>query len=1015
MPKTCKASSKTPPKEVGAKFHEALGHVDCAPFKFPDAEDARVYAEVQQLLGKLQSKPTVEAFVAVQRKLVDLKGYPTVLAVVAGRFPLLFSELARFEQDLDIAHTETMSVSGVTWDVWCRSMWLSNACAVGDIGDQALATLASLPELLRRMEKDGDDAVEEVWSVLHVLSWALRCSTMSGSVAKVLENCEELWLLVGSQVISTGPRVGVQLVLMDLLSALALHVALSAALHKRLLALVAELTQQSLPLHFHTAVKLYYACAVVEEESGGAALEKAYEQLRDAWARLTRQSALIPPSLQAEEWIFSTEAKHSLEIAKELHGLLRSRCNDAPTDVEAVTTFRKKASELPVSVRAFCIHGLPGNPLQWLHQALLNSKAHLTAVVTNTLADIVLDAANESEAADMTGDGDAHAGNNAYAQHCLHQLWVSGMGVSLSRLLKRRDPVITAAVMRLLQWIAIRTPHEGSTRRALLASPSISLVVDVVASIARSDAVKRELKKRDVRAVVEHIFCLTCALNHAELASVFNDSLVMLTGTLISEGKDDPSLLQRGSRALAHLAAIYPMAATMALDFEFIAEQCAISDVPSGSARALIVGTVNVMSCIVVQQPDVVTFEWIEILLAILRNLDGWRHKVPDLDITLWRCVRRTIEASEDCSEYLFTEEAHRVLQNELENMKCEGALLRDMMSSLLPIAARANPCEHLQLRTAAYEAIQCVPLTQWTEDICDGALRFLVAACPSPGPGKRDEATAQHAVTVAASVLYGAEVSQVCFPSSACDAFVRGLSEKGLATDAVTAVFDLADAAAAALSAPCASIAPCEATKLQVSLLPLIHSFLAICPMALSLAAAERAQYLCSVLAGAASSVCTPQLLQGALLLVEDTCCSGAHADLAPESIDMQQVWSNLTRIAGRAAGKEGDETWQALLRRVYKTAHNLILAFSAVPIMRESDPRLDFVGKCGLSHVSMGECAALFQTVLTYDDARAGLCRDYGELYSAALQYLEDQIHHARALVPPSLQQFLEEGAQH
>ncbi|AYU82314.1 hypothetical protein CGC21_5590 [Leishmania donovani] len=1013
--KLLKASSKTPSKEVAAKFQVTLGQVDCAPFTFSDAEDARVYAEVEQLLEKLQSNTTIEAFVTVQRKMMELAAYPAVVAVVAGRFPLLFSVLARLEQDLGVPHAESMSVAGVGWDVWCRNTWLANACAVEDIGDQALATIASLPQLLRSIERDGDDTVNEVWSVLHVLSWALRCSANGGSVATLLESCEEFWLLVGSEVVTAGRHVGVQLVLLDLLSALALHVAFSTALRKRLLALVAELTQLPLPVHFHTAVRLYYGCAVIEQEDEGAAVEKAHEQLRYAWAQLTQQSALIPPALQAAEWIVGAEVKQRLETARQLHCLLRSSCSGTVPDVKSVTAFHKKACELPAALRAFCVHALPGNPLLWLHRALVNSsKAPLVAAITDTLADVVLDAAHESEAAETTGAGHARVGNNAYAQLCLQQLWVGGMSVSLSALLNRRNSAITAAVMRLLQWIAIRTSHEGSTRRVLLGTPSISLIVDVLAGIAKSDAVKRELKKKAVRAVVENAFCLVCALDHAELASVFNDSLVVSTSTLISEGKDDPSLLHHGLRALAHLAAAFPMAASMALDFDFLAEQCAIADLPAVSDGALIVGSLNVMSAIVAQQPAVVTFEWIEVLLGILQNLDGWRRNVPELDVTLWRCVRHTIEASEDCNEYLFTEETHKVLRNELESMKCEGARLRDVLPSLLAIAARMQPFEHPRLNAATYEAIKRVPVAQWTEDICDGALRFLVASCPSLDSDKADEATARRAVTAAAAVLYGAEQSHVRLPASACENFVRGLSVKGLATDAVTALFDLAHAAAAALSASGAAMAACEATMLRSSLLPLLHNLFATCPTARSPDAAERAQCLCSVLAGAQSSACTPQLLQAALLLVEDTCASMDAAGTTPESIEMQQVWTSLTNIAHQAAGKEGDEAWLAVLSRVYAVAHTLILISSAVPILSECDPRVDFVGKCGLLHVSMAEGAALLQTVLHYDDARASLRRDYGEPYSAALQYIADPTHYASGLVPLSLQRYLKEVTQ-
>lgn len=292
--------------------------------------------------------------------------------------------------------------------------------------------------------------------------------------------------------------------------------------------------------------------------------------------------------------------------------------------------------------------------------------------------------------------------------------------------------------------------------------------------------------------------------------------------------------------------------------------------------------------------------------------------------------------------------------------------------------------------------------------------LRFLVASCPSLDSDKADEVNARRAVTAAAAVLYGAEQSHVRLPASACDDFARGRSEKGLASDAVTALVDLAHATAAALSASGAAMAACEAKMLRSSLLPLLHNRFAICSTARSPAAAKRAQCLCSVLAGAQSSACTPQLLQAALLLVEDTCASIVHAGITPESIEMQQVWTSLTSIAHQAAGKEGDEAWLAVFRRLYAAAHTLIPTSSAVPILSECNPRVDFVGKCGLLHVSMAECGALLQTVLDYDDARASQPRDYGESYSAALQHIADPTHYASGLVALSLQRYLEEVTQ-
>ncbi|KAG5495277.1 hypothetical protein JKF63_02343 [Porcisia hertigi] len=129
----------------------------------------------------------------------------------------------------------------------------------------------------------------------------------------------------------------------------------------------------------------------------------------------------------------------------------------------------------------------------------------------------------------------------------------------------------------------------------------------------------------------------------------------MSTSTLISESKDYPTLPQHGLCALVHLAAALPLAASMALEFDFLSEQCTIADSLSANVGRLIVGSLDVMSAIVVQQSVVVTFEWIEILHGVLQNLGRWRDTVPSLDAAAWRCVRHTVESSGDCAEFIFT------------------------------------------------------------------------------------------------------------------------------------------------------------------------------------------------------------------------------------------------------------------------------------------------------------------------------------------------------------------------
>ncbi|KAG5469596.1 hypothetical protein LSCM1_02827 [Leishmania martiniquensis] len=1002
-------------KATLARAETVFGQIGCAPFTFGDAEDARVYAEVEQLLEQLRAQPSATVLLAVQHKLLKLAGFPAVVAVVAGRFPLLFSAFADLERDLGVTQVDQMRVSGVKWDLWWRSTWLSNACAVEDIGDHALTAFASLPRLLHHIEKGDEATISEIWSALHMLSWGLRYSAIGTSLAALVESCEELWLLVELEVMQMGQHVSLQPVLLDLLSALALHVDLSTTLSKRLLTLVAKMTQLSLPAHFDTAVKLFYGCAVAEEADEGDAVGKTYEQLLDAWACMTHPPASTAPALQPLEWIIGAEAKQTIETATELHRLLRSSCNDTALNARAVTAFRKKACEIPAAARAFLMHALPGNPLLWLQRGLANSPTpQVVTAITDALSDVLFGTLLEGERSEVTSCGNALGGSNAYAQLCLQQLWVSGMSVSLSGLLNTRDSFMKAAVVRLLQRLAACTPRVCSTRQVLLGTPSLSLVGDVLAGIANRNSVKADLRKKAVRAVLEHAFDLVCALDHAELASVFNGSIVTSTSTIVSEGKDIPALLHHGLHALAHLAAAFPMAASMALDFDFLAKQFTIADSPPVNIGALIVGSLKVMDAVVSKQPAVVTFEWIEILLGILQNLERWRDAVPGLVATLWQCVRHTAEASEDCVEYLFTEEALGVFRNELKCMQCEDAQHGDIMPSIFAIAVHFQVFKQTSVNEATHKVITRVPPARWTQEMCEGALCYLAESCLSLNCDKAGGTSVRGIVTAAVAVLSGAEQSYLPQPVSACDDLMRRLSESGLASDAGTAFFDLADATAATLSATDGDGISGEAEIRGSTVLLLLQRLFITCPAARSSALAKRAQSLCCALAGTSSSAHTPQLFEAALLLVELTCAGSTQASPTGYSVEMLQLWPSLSCIGQRAAANGDEEAWRAVLSRTYAAAHNLFLASSTIPIVGDCDPRVQFAGQCGLSHVSTTECMAFLQTVFHDNGVRASLQRDYGELYAAALERIADANSHASGAVPLWLQQYLGEIRQ-
>lgn len=1015
----------------------AFGKVDCARFVFASADDAVVFAAVEEVLQNFQASPSARAFAAVQGKLVALAGYPLVTAVLAGRYPRLFSSLKTAEAALQAGAVAPMDVAGVSWDLWCRNTWLTNSCAVDDLGDVAQLTLPSLAALLRRVERDNDNHVNEVWSVLHILAWALRSSSAAGAIVESLTQCTALWELIETELITGGRHTSLQLVLLDLLGALALYASSSADLFTHLCAVAGARAQFLHPVHYHTAMRLCYACVLCDDEAQ-TNTRVTMQHLRQAWASMKAQAGVIPAPLRATEWVVGDAAKAHLAIAARLHHCLAAAPSTA-LDIAAVREFHATALLLPAEARAFCLYAMPGNALLWLHAMLEEAAAppDLVAEVVTTLIDVVLGKSPShvggDDAGDDNGSNDDDTKNygsgrsreasamEGYVQYCIQQLWMNGLSATLHTLLRRRDPAITAAVVGLLHHLAARSLHGSAARRVLLGSPAVSLVADVLSGVAESADVKAELKKAAVFDVVTAALRLVCVLETAELTSVLAESLVSTVGTLISEGKESVVLLRCGLRALARLASAFPMAGSMVLDFEFLTEQCGAAEPPTDASAAFVVGSLDVMSAIVVQQPAAVTFEWIETLLGIMQNLDGWRDSVANLDAALWRCVQYTVEASEDCNVYLFSEEAQDVLRNELERMKYQDPHLREILPSLLRIAVCMQAFERAKVNAAMQAVLASVPAKSWTAAMSEAALHFLVAAAAAPAEGEKEESdgrlSAQIVAALAERVMDGAQQSGVVVPMAALEEFSGGLEGKDVVSEVIAALFEQVDRVVH--SAEKANADEKSAT-LSCALLPLLHCVVSSCPSARTEAtAASAAQFLTCVAAAAdddGAGLNTPAVIDAALLLVSDACAINfADADADDETKRtrlMEKLWSSLDTVTREAIAKSDEAGWQRVLSRVFGTAHALLLGSTTVPFRADGDPRLDFVGSCGLPNVAVEPCNALVQTVLNYNDARMYLQHKYAPAYFSSLEYMADPAHNIGGVVPLPLMRYLSEA---
>lgn len=1004
-----------------------FGKVDCGPFTFAAEDDATVYAAVEDALHDFEADPSVDAFSAIQHQLVALAGYPLVTAVLAGRYPRLFSSLTAQEAALGADAVAPAHVAGVEWDLWCRNTWLTNSCAVDDLSAVAETTLRSLVPLLSRVAPDNDNNVNEVWSSLHVLAWALRTAPAARPLVAAVTDCGALWELIDREVVKGGRHTSLQLVLLDLLGALALHVSTSSKLFSRLCAVARARAQFPHPVHFHTALRICYACVLCDDEQHSKT-QPMLEHLRVAWRTMRAQVSNIPAPLHATEWVVGEGAKAHLDVARQLREQLASR-GTGPFDLKALKKFHATVAQLPAEARAFCLYALPGNALLSLLTTMQSPTAapELVMEVVATLVDDVVGhqrgAAGKPLVVASKADG--------YVQYCVQQLWMDGLSATLSKLLQRRSPAITAAVVRLLRHLTASSRRGSAVRRVLLGAPSLSLVGDVLSGVAETPDVKSELAKAAVAAVVEEALLLLSAMDNAELTSVFTDSLVFTVSTLVSEGKETASLLRSGLRALARLAAAFPMAGSMVLDFEFLMERCAIPDPPTDASATLVVGSLDLMSAVVSQQPAAVTFEWIELLLGVLQHLASWREGVPGLDVALWRCVQYTVEASEDCYEYLFSEEAQEVLRNELERMKYHDAGYQEVLPSLLNIAVCLQAVEHAEVNAAMAEVLHNVPANEWTPDMCSAALRFIAAAycaddakvvAPSRGQKGAADPLASTVASLVLRVIDGAHQSGVEVLPAVLDELAGRLEVSGEAPAVVAGLFGLVDAACgASAETETEKGKPAAATvsSLSHALLPLLHCLVSQCPSARNAATAASAARFLTRTAGEGetnAALDNPDVVAAALLLVNDACA--ANLDDAGDEVErakmMAELWPSLGRVTRRAADSSARAGWQRVLGHVFGAAHALLLGSTTAPFGADADPRLDFIGDCGLPHVSLEPCSALVQTVLNYDEARAYLRNKYATAYESSLEYMADPRHNVSGVVPLPVLQYLAEAKQ-
>lgn len=201
-------------------------------------------------------------------------------------------------------------------------------------------------------------------------------------------------------------------------------------------------------------------------------------------------------------------------------------------------------------------------------------------------------------------------------------------------------------------------PTSHPFRLIVLASQCLSLLELYLHKVAEAENTNECISCENTRACLQSLGRVVENLRSEEVRFL---SMEMIPdfATIIAQSLTFPALVQQCFNATAAMAGEYAYAASMILDYDFIMEQFSIMDTPSECNMHIITGSLQVMTAMVHRSPEVITFEWIEVLaraIELLPLLEG----SPNFSPTLWRCVVRTLQASEEYAELVLTSEIQK-------------------------------------------------------------------------------------------------------------------------------------------------------------------------------------------------------------------------------------------------------------------------------------------------------------------------------------------------------------------
>ncbi|KAH9588940.1 hypothetical protein LSM04_005815 [Trypanosoma melophagium] len=244
----------------------------------------------------------------------------------------------------------------------------------------------------------------------------------------------------------------------------------------------------------------------------------------------------------------------------------------------------------------------------------------------------------------------------SYYQKCLvEDFFRLGGVVLLEDLLTDYSNGVVMAAVRLLQSLL---RFSSDAYNVILASRCIDNLCGALESISQDEGVSAVIQRSDGKALL--LLALnTFTLLDAEAIRLVPENALSCMGTIATEAKENTGILAAAIRVLSLLAAVYPMAATLVLDYEYIHTvlTLGINDNLSELDAIFIIGSFDIMSSIVSRESSCVTFEWIETLMLASRRVQDWEESVPGYARAFWGVVLETVKASDDGIAYLFEDE----------------------------------------------------------------------------------------------------------------------------------------------------------------------------------------------------------------------------------------------------------------------------------------------------------------------------------------------------------------------